>query len=373
MIVLGQSRISAFQNRQRTATSRRCNSIFAERRIYPHTDSVQWSESSRRSFLAFTTTSAIASLLPSTTANAALPPETPTLLKYQPNQTRQESISGFVAGGLLTATKTVVKYPLDTATVRLQMPGTQYSISELETLLEGSFQGISSPLIWNIPAGAVFFAVKDATKQALKQQGSLPMWANTMLAVGIAQFPYWAVRNPSEVVKTKQQAGMTGYNDISSWEAFQLVKEKASQTNNKSTGIEGFYVGYWENILYAYPADVIKFLVYDQMTGGRKDLMPLDSAIAGALATALAQFVTTPLDVVRNRIMAGTDDKTCKANDDTKLSYSDSLIALAKQEGLTGLFAGASPRIGKAFLSGAIQFATYEETKQQFAKYFLTR
>lgn len=373
--MMAQSRISAFQDRYRTATSRRCSRILAERQVHPQTDSVYWRTSSRRSFLlSFTATSAIASLLPVTTVHAALlPSETPTSLKYQPSQTRQESISGFVAGGLLTATKTVVKYPLDTATVRLQMPGTKYSFLELGTLLEGSFQGIASPLIWNIPAGAVFFAVKDATKQALKQQGSLPMWANTMLAVGIAQFPYWAVRNPSEVVKTKQQAGIKGYNNISSWEAFQLVKSKASQTNYNSTGIEGFYVGYWENILYAYPADVIKFLLYDQITGGRKDLMPVDSAIAGALATALSQFVTTPLDVVRNRIMAGTDDKTSKANGNTKLSYGDTLLTLAKEEGLTGLFAGASPRIGKAFLSGAIQFATYEETKQQFAKYFLTQ
>jgi solute carrier family 25 (mitochondrial S-adenosylmethionine transporter), member 26 len=41
-------------------------------------------------------------------------------------------------------------------------------------------------------------------------------------------------------------------------------------------------------------------------------------------------------------------------------------LQVAKDEGLAGLFAGTTPRIAKAILSGAIQFATYEETKRQF-------
>lgn len=323
--------------------------------------------STRRCFLSFAATLTV-SLLPNSPAHAGSLSAQPTANKSE--TVSQESISGFVAGGLLTATKTAVKYPLDTATVRLQMPDTDYSVLQIGKLMAGSYRGILSPLLWNIPAGAVFFAVKDATKQSLTQQGDLPKWAATMVAVLVAQYPYWAVRNPSEVVKTKLQAGTEGYGEgVSSWDAFQLVKDRTSETNN-STGLEGFYVGYWENILYAYPADVIKFVVYDQLTGGRKDLSPLNSALAGAAATALAQFATTPLDVVRNRIMAGTN---VEAANNVKPSYADTLIALAKDEGLNGLFAGATPRVGKAILSGAIQFATYEETKQLFAKYFQAR
>ena len=119
--------------------------------------------------------------------------------------TLEESISGFLAGAALSTTKTVVKYPLDTATVRLQMPASQYSIFyEPWKLLNGSFRGIATPLVSNIPAGAVFFAVKDATKQYLKSSaGDLPRWASTSLAVLAATFPYMAIRNPSEVIKTR--------------------------------------------------------------------------------------------------------------------------------------------------------------------------
>ena len=106
------------------------------------------------------------------------------------------------------------------------------------------------------------------------------------------------------------------------------------------------------DILYAYPADVIKFLVYEQL----KD-QKIDAALSGALATATAQWVTTPLDVVRNRVMA--------AETDGNRSYGGALVDLYRQEGINGLLAGATPRVSKALVSGAIQFATYESTKSK--------
>jgi len=291
---------------------------------------------------------------------------------------RQESISGFIAGAALTVTKTVVKYPLDTATVRLQMPNSDYSIRNLSKLFNGSYRGVLAPLLSNIPAGAVFFAVKDAVKASLSDSEA-NRFTKTAIAVAAAQFPYWVVRNPSEVVKTRQQARLPGYeDDVSVLSAYKQVRETRIaqlQSSNQQTGsvasitagLDAFYTGYFENILYAYPADVIKFVAYDQLTGGRKNLPPAEGAMAGAAATAIAQLLTTPLDVVRNRIMA---EKTTTVE---KLSYTESLVQLARDEGVQGLFAGATPRVGKALLSGAIQFATYEETKQEIAKLFQRR
>lgn len=279
----------------------------------------------------------------------------------------EESISGFVAGASLTVTKTLVKYPLDTATVRLQMKNSDYSINDMKRLLNGSYTGILTPLLANIPAGAIFFAVKDASKQALKE---FPItdnnrWIRTLLSVAIAQIPYWLVRNPSEVVKTRQQAGIDGYSDgVSSWDAYKRVIEDAEKSGAGASKISPYYAGYWENILYAFPADAVKFICYDVLSGGKKDISPLDGAVAGALSTAIAQYVTTPLDVIRNRIMASSD------NSDSKESYWQIAKKLAQEEGYQGLFAGSLPRVGKALISGAIQFATYEETKQKVANLF---
>lgn len=202
----------------------------------------------------------------------------------------QESISGFVAGGALSTTKTLVKYPLDTVTVRLQVPNAGYSVQELADLFRGSYNGVAFSLLSNIPAGSVFFAVKDAAKSSLKNSawtGAAPKWVTTTLAVGAALIPYWAIRNPSEVIKVRQQAGVAGYGEsVSAWEAMKLTYNETQQDGGSALdGIGSFYTGYWENIIYGLPADVIKFVAYESLTGGRKSLSPVEGAKAGAFAT----------------------------------------------------------------------------------------
>ena len=292
----------------------------------------------------------------------------------------QESISGFVAGATLAGTKTLVKFPLDTATVRVQLPNSGYSIRDPFGLFNGCFNGISLTLLSNIPAGAVFFGVKDAVKTAIKNSdnggiSSMPRWMSTSLAVGVAMFPYWLVRNPSEVVKVRQQANIDGYGgDVSAIDAVKRTLTSSNGTDGEGDAFSELYTGYLENIFYALPADIIKFVAYDSITNGRKDLSPIEGARAGALATAVAQFVTTPLDVVRNRLMAGKDNTgNTLSNEQRSKGYIESLIALGEEEGLRGLFAGSVPRASKAILSGAIQFATYEETKQSMSKMLLQR
>ena len=308
-----------------------------------------------------------------------------------------ESISGAISGAALATVKTAVKFPLDTVAVRLQtQSNTQYdTFKEVAQLFNGCYDGAALSLLFNIPAGAVFFAVKDFTKAILKESTAnepLPKWLTTSIAVAVAQIPYWAVRNPSEVVKVRQQAGVNGYgNGVSAISAIQqtLNTTRSNSATTSSTaatfGINEFYLGYWENILYAYPADVIKFVAYESITSGRKkeNLSPLEGAIAGATATAIAQFITTPLDVVRNRLMTKTKTtdtttigKQKKKNfsngtneSSSSLSYLETLQTLAKEEGINGLFAGVTPRVGKAILSGAVQFATYEETKQKITNF----
>lgn len=262
------------------------------------------------------------------------------------------------------------------------------------------YNGISLTLLSNLPAGAVFFGVKDAVKNAIRQSdhdNTVPRWLSTSLAVCIGQVPYWLLRNPSEVVKVRQQTNVEGYGgDVSAIDAVKQTFQgsgcnSSNEGSNKGSGgggvLSDFYTGYWENILYACPADVIKFVAYESVTKGRKDLSPIEGARAGALATAVAQIVTTPLDVVRNRLMLkgktnkinngssplqeGGEDTPTNDDDDKSGGYIESLITLGKEEGWRGLFAGATPRASKAILSGAIQFATYEETKQSMSKMML--
>lgn len=161
---------------------------------------------------------------------------------------------------------------------------------------------------------------------------------------------------------------------MSTLDAFKLALSN-DDDNSTTGGVSELYQGYSENILYGLPADVIKFVAYDNFTGGKgkKDISPIDGAVCGAAATAIAQLVTTPLDVLRNRIMAEVSKDDDEVSSSKDLSYFDRIVKIAKEEGVEELFAGSTPRIAKACLSGAIQFATYEETKQKMAQFFIKR
>jgi len=231
-------------------------------------------------------------------------------------------------------------------------------------LFEGSFRGIALPLLLAPPSGAVFFLCKDLTRNFLDSLAfttGYNRFIKTTIAVVLASFPHWFVRNPSEVIKTRLQAGVEGY------------EEGVDAMDAVSQG--DLYAGFAENILWSVPADVVKFVLYELFSGGRHDLSTLDAALAGALSVALAQLLTTPLDVVRNRVMVGATTTTSTKNSDygnsnknrskkILTSYWQSLTQIAREEGLPGLFAGWCPSVSKATLSGGIQFACYEQTKQ---------
>ena len=287
----------------------------------------------------------------------------------------------------MTTTKTVVKYPLDTVTVRLQMPPTNGNNAAVAALFTDLYAGIWNPLITNIPAGAVFFAVKDAVKTFLQQQNFFPMSKTTItcIAVLIANIPYWIMRNPSEVIKTREQAAAVVYvsTDADNRKFYEMDINRTTTCPPTITSImsewKHLYVGYFENILYSYPADLIKFLVYDYLLSPNTneligfivhDPSSLEgAALAGAIATALGQYLTSPLDVVRNRVMTKTT--TTKASDSVTHNYFELLMRIYHDEGgVAAWFKGSIPSVGKALISGAIQFVTYEETKVQIMHWF---
>ena len=336
----------------------------------------------------------------------------------------QEAVGGAVSGSVLSLTKVLVKHPLDTVAVRLQTTGSisgrspparvgqeplspsfADGLSRRALLFRGLFRGIVPPLIFAVPSGAVFFGVKDFSKATLRDLGSTPgqnsarKWlasreGSTLVSVLVAQFPYWAVRNPAELIKTRAQAALELDEILPEGDG--IVDEKRSvlditRAAVDEEGLAALWRGYGENILYAYPADALKFVIYEALTtrgrtggsGGKAaKVPPLEAAAVGALATAIAQAMTTPLDLVRNRVMVsssgapGTDDTKSLLPSSSSLeespapSYLGILSGIAREEGLAALWTGTLPRVGKAIISGAVQFGSYEFSKSSMTDFF---
>jgi len=272
---------------------------------------------------------------------------------------------------VVSCSKVLVKHPLDTVTIRLQVAKRDTGgVPRREVLFRGLYDGVGAPLLFAIPSGSIFFSVKDFAKSELKKRGFSKEFA-TVLGVFIAQFPYWLVRNPSELIKTRVQGAEVSEN---STKAGINVWDETKAVITEEGGVLGLYKGYGENIAAAFPADAIKFYIYEACTGGRpkNSVPPLEGAAWGALATAVAQAATTPFDVIRNRAMTETQQiQRVKIGDDTTghskqpflRRYLDSLVEISTEEGIDALWTGILPRIAKALLSGAVQFGAYELSK----------
>lgn len=276
--------------------------------------------------------------------------------------------NGFVSGAAINVAKNIILHPIETAKNRLDMGAKEIS-------LDGLYDGIVPAMVGGVPAAAVFFGAKDVIRDVLRHLDVAP-GAATILAVTLATGPYWLLRNPSEVIKTRLRV-KTGQPAFSLRDI--IMKGQISD----------LYSGLTSNVLYALPTDWLKFLFYEyfartlfhlqegQMVDG------LTAIVCGGLGALVAETAATPLDVARTRIMCLSDGEGCPVEVEGQLtgtststsavgSSSDStpkpnplvvVYDIIRQEKLSTLFAGAGPRSARALLDGAVQFCAYESTQ----------
>ncbi|XP_062007174.1 S-adenosylmethionine carrier 1, chloroplastic/mitochondrial-like isoform X4 [Rosa rugosa] len=104
------------------------------------------------------------------------------------------------------------------------------------------------------------------------------------------------IRAPTEVVKQRMQTGQF----TSASAAVRLIAAKE--------GFKGLYAGYGSFLLRDLPFDAIQFCLYGQLRIGykvaaKRELNDPENAIIGAFAGALTGAITTPLDVIKTRLM----------------------------------------------------------------------
>jgi solute carrier family 25 S-adenosylmethionine transporter 26 len=258
-----------------------------------------------------------------------------------------DALARGVAGGATVAVaKKLVLYPLDTIRCRLEVAQNPIAWTD-PALYRDLYAGLLPNLLVSTPASAVFFGAKTALTEVLA-----PILPNkqllTIVCVGGALIPHWIVRNPAEVLKTRRQAG-TADNVIE--ETKRIIAEG---------GPGALYVGYGANLLYGFPADCIKFLVYDTFKGSLHPgtpLNPTEAAVLGAGAGLLAALATTPLDVVRTRIMAEGDRSRYA-------SPWECAVQTVREGGWVALWSGVGPRLASKVLSNAIQFGSFNVSQR---------
>jgi len=159
------------------------------------------------------------------------------------------------------------------------------------------------------------------------------------------------IRVPTEVVKSRQQT--SAYGMTSSAAALRQVIA--------SEGVRGLYRGYGSTIFREIPFTCIQFPLYEglkhKMAGYKSEPTWLQAAVSGSMAGAVAATVTTPLDVIKTRIMLS------KAHGGAGTPrILPTLYSILAQRGVRGLFAGVVPRTLWIGLGGAVFLGTFDGT-----------
>ncbi|CAL1409078.1 unnamed protein product [Linum trigynum] len=257
---------------------------------------------------------------------------------------------GVIAGGTAGVVVETALYPIDTIKTRLQAArgGGQIAWKGLYSGLAGNIAGV-------LPASALFVGVYEPAKQKLLKAFPENLSAFAHLTAGaIGGLAASFVRVPTEVVKTRMQTGQFS----SAPNAVRLIVSKE--------GFKGLYAGYGSFLLRDLPFDAIQFCIYEQLRIGykvaaRRDLNDAENAVIGAFAGALTGAVTTPLDVIKTRLMIQGSANQYKG-------VVDCVQTVIREEGPAALLKGIGPRVMWIGIGGSIFFGVLESTKRMLAE-----
>lgn len=218
------------------------------------------------------------------------------------------------------------------------------------------YAGLLGNLAGVIPASAIFMGIYEPAKQTLEKK--LPKDRQFLGALGggaAAGFAASFVRVPTEVIKQRMQTG----------EFAGPIKAVTSVALNE--GFRGFFAGYGSFLLRDLPFDALEFVLYEQIKKGyqarlkNRKIKAYETSAIGAAAGAVTGVATTPLDVVKTRLMTQGRKRTYKG-------VIDCFQKVIEQEGSSALFKGWEPRVLWIGLGGCVFFTALEEAKKVYAR-----
>ncbi|KAH7885520.1 mitochondrial carrier domain-containing protein [Phlebopus sp. FC_14] len=261
---------------------------------------------------------------------------------------RPAFIQSLIAGGAAGTAVDLLFFPIDTIKTRLQAEQGFVKAGGFR----GIYKGVGSVVVGSAPGAAMFFSTYETMKQTLPLSGQLaPL--NHMLSASVGEVAACLVRVPTEVIKTRAQTSTYGPLAASSFAAAKLLL--------RQDGVRGFYRGFGTTIMREIPFTSLQFPLYEllkfrlSLSLGARPLRAPEAAACGCVAGGVAAALTTPLDVLKTRVMLDMREPS---------SQFPSLLTRARQiyatEGPRAFFAGVVPRTLWISAGGAVFLGVYE-------------
>lgn len=267
----------------------------------------------------------------------------------------EHAIAGAVAGGTVEA----ILYPLDTIKTRLQAATGGWAAARIG-VFRGLYQGMGTSVVGSMPSTAIFFATYEWAKRMclVRLPDSLSSVAHLTGAVA-GSITASLVRTPAEIIKQRLQCGQ--YKSPVS----------AIRGTYRAAGISGFYRGVVPMLLRDLPFNAVEFVAYEQFKllylklkeDNSAELTPRESAILGALSGATTGVLTTPLDVVKTRLML----------EESSLTVGSVVRTLWQEGGMSAFFRGVTPRLLWISIGGSVFFTALETTEHALSRHRMSK
>lgn len=203
-----------------------------------------------------------------------------------------------------------------------------------------------------------YFAFYGAAKKMLEQNTQFSVSTVAFVAGGVGALGSSIVKVPAAVCIRSVQANV--YPNV-------IV---AARSITKAAGPRGMFTGYLPTLLEDVPDMAVKFAAYETMRTAHRKITGLkqeDSAAAadismGLIAGAVAAGATTPLDVVKTRMMCNASQRPSFAGAIVGV-WRDSPPGMGRAK---TFFTGVGPRAFSNGINSAIFFCFFEQLRVVF-------
>lgn len=303
--------------------------------------------------------------------NQSTPPTT-----TPPSTTTTPFLIALVSGGLAGTCVDIALFPIDTIKTRLQSPQGFLKAGGFH----GIYRGLGAAALGSAPGAALFFSTYEAMKPyCIEKQHQYQFYPSNpafshMISASIGEAAACLVRVPTEVIKSTMQTNAKGSQTVLSTIQLILAQKPTSTSTSSGSGSSfliskyfgGLYRGYGITLLREVPFALIQFPIYEQckiwlsnyyhhQDNNNNEITSLEAAACGSFGGAIAAATTTPLDVLKTRLMLGKDSKG--------VVYKNAFDVMNRsihEEGIRSLFRGIQPRVMWISIGGFVFFGAYE-------------
>lgn len=264
--------------------------------------------------------------------------------------------------------------PLDTIKTKLQTKGaSEIYKSTFDAVVKtfqsrgilGFYSGVSAVIVGSAASSAVYFGTCEFGKSILSKF-DYPSLLIPPTAGAMGNIISSAIMVPKELITQRMQIGAQGR----SWQVLIRILEK--------DGVMGLYAGYFATLLRNLPAGVLSYSSFEYLKAAvlsktnSNNLEPIQSVCCGALAGAISATLTTPLDVVKTRLMTQVQGEAVnKVSAAMYSGVSATIQQILQEEGWIGLTRGMGPRVLHSACFAAIGYFAFETAKLSILHHYL--